>query len=267
MKIVKISKVQEYPMCDQMLASGNYSDTLFDECFIHVELKTVKHLYRIISRKVWEDRSLKIQNSKTCINSNGNIDLYITMSEALSFIYSATPPMLQHKIYDSHKSVDDIIKSLEAFLIDNDKYITYSSLFEVFTKLASNNPEWINFNRIQAGADLINSDNGFGLYIFESTKEIAELISHKTEHGTPFTEFFACGKINLDPKHENIKKFLNIMIDRYYNLDIKFENFAHIGSAMYVAIHVKPNSGAIEDSPLPRVIRDIIKTSYDVVEE
>jgi hypothetical protein len=124
MRITKIEKYKDYPVCDNLLEHGYYSDSLFDQCFIQVTVNIDDNHNAPIYRKLWEDVYIKTSNSITKFNETNELVVGITISEAIGFIYKATPPRFQKSIPDSHKCVDDIIKSLETFLLGDDSILS-----------------------------------------------------------------------------------------------------------------------------------------------
>ena len=87
--------------------------SFFDKCFIEVTVNIDDNLLAPVYRKLWEDVYIKISNSITKFNEAHELVVGITLSEAIGFIYKATPPRFQKSIPDSHRCVDDVIKSVQ----------------------------------------------------------------------------------------------------------------------------------------------------------
>jgi hypothetical protein len=127
-----------------MLKKGIRSERLFNDHRIIVTLD-IDHPKYVFDRWMWESEYLRFDRlSPTIIRPDDDtigFRMALTLSEALDFIYKATPPVLQDKIPESTTNVYDVIECLKTFLLEDNggqqKY--YMSLFEQMTHLKPTN--------------------------------------------------------------------------------------------------------------------------------
>ena len=128
---------------NSLLEKGINSDFVFDKYQISMNIET-QDWTGYIYRTLWETVYIH-QNYSYLINSHDDAsneaiyrvgNLSISLSEALGFIYKATPPRLRHLIPDGTKSVEEVIKSLKAFLMDcnNPEYKHFISIFKEYIR-------------------------------------------------------------------------------------------------------------------------------------
>lgn len=276
MRITKIEKYKDYPVCDNLLEHGYYSDSLFDQCFIQVTVNIDDNHNAPIYRKLWEDVYIKISNSITNFNEANELVVGITISEAIGFIYKATPPRFQKSIPDSHKCVDDIIKSLETFLLGDDSYIAFYSMFYEFAHLTKFDTQWQNFDKIKAGADFITSvlPKGctYGFYVYASTHPISDLAAGKDSNELYASTTMMCAK--LDPSYEFAVRsfckgvlFADELGPKDKSFQIKVDNVHVENGNIYVGLLMKTDvtEGSGTWSYIPEPISGIIKDSYENV--
>ena len=119
-----------------MLSKGMRSEELFNEVGYSINVK-IEHPREIIYRWFWECQYLRLFNlSEIRYESDHtlSLDMNFTLSEAIDFIYSATPPLLQNKILESITTVDDIREVLKTFLFeDSAQQIYYQSKFSAMS--------------------------------------------------------------------------------------------------------------------------------------
>lgn len=159
MRIVEIydsNYAGETNFVNSLLEKGINSDFVFDRCQISMNIET-QDWTGYIYRTLWETVYIH-QNYSYLFHSHDDVsneaiyrvgNLSISVSEALGFIYKATPPRLKHLIPDGTKNVEEIIKSLKAFLMDynNPEYKHFMSIFKEHIRFqpfqtVSNIEEW-----------------------------------------------------------------------------------------------------------------------------
>lgn len=272
MKVTKIEKHKDYPLCDNILEHGYYSDSLFDQCFIQVTVNIDDNIFAPIYRKLWEDTYIKISNSITKFNEAHELVVGITISEAFGFIYKATPAHMQHQIKDGNKSVDDIIETLKAFLLNDNSYII-TSIFSEHIHIGPITTKWDNFDKIKAGADLITSvlPRGctYGFYVYASTHPISDLAAGKDSNELYASTTLMCAK--LDSSHEfAIREFCKdvLFADELGTKDdsfqLKVDNIYVENGNVYVGLLMKTDTtkGYGTWSYIPKPYSRIIKNSY-----
>lgn len=272
MRIVKIEKYNEYPICDTLLEHGYYTDSVFDECFIKVTVNIDGSPTAPIYRKLWEDIYIKIQHSITRLKNDHVLVVGLTVSEAIGFIYKATPPRFQKNISESHKSIDDIIKSLETFLLGDESYISFSSMFFEHAHLNVFDTQWNNFNIIKTGADLVASylerGKSFGFYVYASTHPIPDLAAGKDcEIGSSTTMICTKLDINSTPNIINFCKtalFPDELGEKDASFRMTVDNIHIENNSVYVGLNMSTNTkkGAGVWNYIPNPYSRIIADSY-----
>lgn len=274
MRITKIEKYKDYPVCDNLLEHGYYSDSLFDQCFIQVTVDIGDNHNAPIYRKLWEDVYIKISNSITNFNEANELVVGITISEAIGFIYKVTPPRFQKSIPESHKSIDDIIKSLEIFLLGDNSYIAFCSMFYEFAHLTKFDTQWQNFDKIKAGADLITSvlPRGceYGFYVYASTHPISDLAAGKDSNELYASTTMMCAKLNNELAIRSFCKnvlFADELGPKDASFQIKVDNVHVENGNIYVCLLMRTDvtKGAGTWSYIPKPYSTIIKNSYENV--
>ena len=276
MRITKIEKYKDYPVCDNLLEHGYYSDSLFDQCFIQVSVNIDDNPLAPIYRKLWEDVYIKISNSITNFNEAHELVVGITLSEAIGFIYKATPPRFQKSISESHKSIDDIIKSLETFLLGDNSYIAFCSMFYEFAHLTKFDTQWQNFDKIRAGVDLITtllpSGCSYGFYVYASTEQVSDLAAGKDNNELYASTTMMCSKIDTSfvPGVINFCKdvlFADELRPKDDSFKIKVDNVHIENGNVYVGLLMCTDAtkGAGTWTYIPKPYSTIIKNSYENV--
>lgn len=135
-------KMGDSSFIDGLLEKGIHSDVYFDDYPVRIRLKP-DDWFGYVYRELWETVYLKRPGSsivhKPDINNpntkESEVNLRISLSEAIGFIYAATPPRLQNQIPDSIKSIESIKGLLETFLMDdsNPEKVHYHSIFKDYT--------------------------------------------------------------------------------------------------------------------------------------
>lgn len=275
MKITKIEPHLAYPICDHMLNCGYYSDSLFDKCFIEVTVNIDDNWMAPLYRKLWEDVYIKINGSVTRFSDTHELIVGITVSEAISFIYKATPPRFQKSIAESHKSIEDIIKSLETFLTGDNSYIAFADMFFEHAHLKKFDTQWQNFDKIRAGADLIAAvlpkEQVYGSYVYASTHSIEELSKGKDNVQMGASTTLICTKLDMSFVPGIIdfckKIALNKSFDDDLSFNVKVDNIRLEGAEAYVGclLTVNPREGGGVWTYLPAPYSTLIKNSYENV--
>lgn len=267
MKILEIKPHASYGVCDDLLSEGFYSDALFDKCFIEINIDMSDNVKGIFYRKLWEDNYIKIDHSITRLN--GKIAMIgITLSEAISFIYKATPPRLQYNIKDSHKDIASVIETLKTFLMGEQSYITFTSMFYDHIHLKAHDMKQENFTRLKAGSDLIKStipnDKPYGFYVYASTHSIEKLACGDDLSGKGPYITMACVKLCENNPVEIIDLFNKITDSTFDNsVDVKVDNIKCVDGSLYISIMIviDPQKGSY--NYMPGTFADIIKYSYE----
>lgn len=269
MKIMKIEPHAEYGVCDDLLAKGFYSDALFDRCFIDVTIDIGGDADTIFYRKLWEDTYIKITHPATHINESNFTELVvsITLSEAIGFIYKATPPRLQYNIKDSHKDVATIIETLKTFLMGPQSYITFTSMFYDYIHLKAQDMKQENFAKLKAGADVIKAklspDKLYGFYVYASTHPIETLADGKDMAGMGSSVTMACVKLDKSYTAEMIDLFKKITYDYDDSVIIKIDNIKSTEGSLYVSFMIVIDRSQGSYDYMPQPLAHIIKYSYE----
>lgn len=271
MKIMKIEPHASYGVCDDLLAKGFYSDALFDRCFIDVTIDVGDNVESIFYRKLWEDTYIKIAHPATHINPQNMTELVvsITLSEAIGFIYRATPPRLQYNIKDSHKDIATIIETLKTFLFGEQAYITFTSMFYEHIHLTAQDMKQENFAKLKAGADVIKSklphDKLYGFYVYASTHSIETLAEGKDMAGSGSSVTMVCVKLDKSYTPEMIDLFKKITDYGSYDdsVNVKIDNIKATEGSLYVSLMIVIDSSAGSYDYMPGPFARIIKYSYE----
>lgn len=120
-----------YELTNQLLKRGIHNDRVFEEYCFYMRV-TVRDHIDVLYRILWEQLYLRINRNSRYVGHNQMV-LRITLSEALAYIYDVTPPILQHKIPESIRSIEDIHTLLCGFLTDKTD-INYNYQVSAFTK-------------------------------------------------------------------------------------------------------------------------------------
>ena len=272
MKIMKIEPHAEYGICDDLLEKGYYSDALFDRCFIDVTIDISDNVKGAYYRKLWEDTYIKIAYPKTHVNESNFTELVvsITLSEAIGFIYKATPPRLQYNIKESHKDVATVIETLKTFLLGNQSYITYTSMFYEYIHITPHDTKQENFSKLKTGADIIKSHLGhdklYGFYVYASTHPVETLAEGKDMAGTGSSVTMICVKLEESFSAEMIDLFKKITYDYDDSVIIKVDNVKSVDGALYVSLMIVVDRSLGSYDYMPQPLARIIKYSYENLE-
>lgn len=266
MKVTKIEKYKDYPLCDNLLGNGFFSDTVFDDCFIEISIDISDNPLAPLYRKLWEEKYIKIQKSITKLEKENEFIVGITISEALGFIYKATPTHMQHQIKDGNKSVNDIIETLKAFLLNDNSYII-TSIFSEHIHIGPIATQWDNFDKIKAGTDLITSilprGCDYGFYIYASTNPIFEIRNSKELYSSTT---MVCSKVKMSNLHDFCKMviFGEKLQPKDDSFQIKIDNIYIESDNVYIGLVMSTNStkGAGTYSYIPKPYSTIINNSY-----
>ena len=170
-----------YEFINSLLNKSIFNDYLFEQTFFDISIlidRPVDFLYR----RIWECVYIKRGCSTRTTMNDCIINLRLSLSEAIQYIYTVTPPRLQCLIKDSIKSIDDITQLLHQFLIDDNEgqSITYLSMFKKLTHLESFDTSW---NNDTTCIDVIRqhgNQNGLAGVVVSSSISIPEIVNNET---------------------------------------------------------------------------------------
>ena len=115
---------------DELLYNDIKNDYIFEKAYVSIFIEGANPI-DVLYRKYWED--VYLQNDydhRSSYCDKSKFKMILSLNEVMMYINKATPPRL-HDLIDTIKSVDDIIKTLEEFLIvESDMLITYHSFFK-----------------------------------------------------------------------------------------------------------------------------------------
>lgn len=124
MEILNINALNyDKKFIDPLLKKGLSDDYLFDRVFIELSIKkTTADIVNWFYRLLWESCYIKsTMPSNIHQPKNGELNIIISLSEAIAFIKAATPPIMQSRIPTAIVSVDEIIKTLITFLCEDNR--------------------------------------------------------------------------------------------------------------------------------------------------
>lgn len=104
---------------NNLLSKNIANDYLFENNYFQIQMESTDYaclLYRIM----WENMYLRRKGTMTgsWLRGENNIVITMSVSEAISFIYQATPPALQKNIKNELISIDIITSRLREILIE-----------------------------------------------------------------------------------------------------------------------------------------------------
>lgn len=112
-----------------LLYNGIRNDYIFEKSYITISIEEADPI-DVLYRKYWEDVYLQNDDKHRSFIDKSKFIMILSLNEVMMYINKATPPIL-HNLIDTIKNVDDIIKTLEEFLIvESDMLITYHSFFK-----------------------------------------------------------------------------------------------------------------------------------------
>lgn len=129
-----------------LLSTNKHDDYIFDHVFFKIILdKNAGNIVNYLYRLLWESSYIKSSKMSNTSNNTDDIEIYISLSEAIAIIMQCTPPLLASRISEGTKSIPDIIDTLKVFLMEESKELThYQSIFkkhihlEVFNTIENN---------------------------------------------------------------------------------------------------------------------------------
>ena len=150
-----IAKVGDNELLGEVLRKHINNDAIVDMYYIGVSI-SVDQPEDFFYRNLWETVYLRYPLSVISFDHGyyGNhINILITVGEAISFINAVTPPLFKNKIKELTSSVDEIVKSLETYLMTKNDQLEYNlSVFRKYIHLErfrENTTEY-NFARMKA---------------------------------------------------------------------------------------------------------------------
>lgn len=147
-----IAKVGDNELLGEVLRKHINNDAIFDTCYIGVSI-SIDQPEDFFYRNLWETVYLRYPSSSIRFNRENHIDTRITVGEAISFINAVTPPLFRNKIKELTSSVDEIVKSLETYLMTKNDQLEYNlSVFRKYIHLERfrENITEYNFARMKA---------------------------------------------------------------------------------------------------------------------
>lgn len=252
MKILSISYINndKDSFVYSVLKKGLLIDPLLESTYFEIDIKLDKKdkLIDFIYRLLWERVYLKRNDMSTYDPKENNVKLYISLSEAIGFIYTATPPRIEDQIPDNIKSIDSIIKLLEEFLInDNGDLINYKSLFKNHIRFQQFETHWT-YDKTRAQMLRKFNDSGIISDIELSSVSINDLYKECEDN-----------------------KYITITFHCYTKKDIEdlYNELIYLGNNLEICNVMRDESGSyitvISDDISPSVsLMNIINRTYNI---
>lgn len=195
-------------LVDDLLSKGIHSDGVFEDTFIDVYISDIRDYEKtsinLLYRLLWERNYIKLKGGNTSDipnmrdefdDVNRQCSLVISLSEAIGYIYKATPPILQKDIPGSIRSYDAIISLLKTFLMDtkSPEYVHYLDLFFTHIHFKPFETQW-NMLDQQKRADMIydmKRNTAPVLYIIHSNKPVVKMMKPMSEVALVYGIFVA----------------------------------------------------------------------------
>jgi len=129
-----------------LLSMNKHDDYIFDHVFFKIILdKNAGNIVNYLYRLLWESSYIKSPKMSNTSKNADDIEIYISLSEAIAVIMQCTPPLLASRISEGTKSIPEVIDTLKVFLMEESKELThYQSIFkkhihfEVFNTIENN---------------------------------------------------------------------------------------------------------------------------------
>lgn len=157
MKIIQIEKISNgSKLIDELLSKSLSNDYLFEQCGYYMTIQPSDGLIgyeEFLYRKLWEKVYLRRNdtNLESHMLVDGNIHLFVSLSEAIGLINFITPPALKKYIPESIKTTESISDVLSEYLFDDkpNQQLHYKSEFQRFIKFGKfDTVTTYNFSRI-----------------------------------------------------------------------------------------------------------------------
>jgi hypothetical protein len=122
MKIIRIEKISNgSKLIDELLSKSMSNDYLFEQCGYYMTIQPSDGIIgyeEFLYRKLWEKVYLRRNdtNLESHMLVDGNIHLFVSLSEAIGLINFITPPALKKYIPDSIKTTESISDVLSEYL-------------------------------------------------------------------------------------------------------------------------------------------------------
>lgn len=246
---------------ETLLEKGLFDDYLFEKIFFKLKIK-LADTARLLYRRLWESNYIR-SGMQSHIEDDDCVTLYMSVSEALSYINTVTPPILKHLIVDSAKSIDKIGELIEKLLSDksDNNDIQYNiSVFLQIMKLEKFETVWRN-DTTQMKYLLENNPEQYPhgcCYIIHASKTLSSILStiHDKQDtlSYSYTEplevyaMFSCRN-----KTDDIRALMHILTDHWQivnttdTLDDRYHIIAY---------------GELSDSRSMSLFKKIIEHSY-----
>lgn len=113
------------------LEKGMMNDQLYETNYFVLELEDIEPI-EFLYRRMFETRYLRRKHyNVTPIPENGKTHLQISISEAISFVKAATPPIFQDKVKELYNSLESLSNSLKLYLMEENAELEFHlSLFK-----------------------------------------------------------------------------------------------------------------------------------------
>ena len=152
LNFVPNTKIGDNDLLGEVLRKHINNDVIFDTCYIGVSI-SVDRPEDFFYRNLWETVYSRYPSSSIRFNRENHIDTLITVGEAISFINAVTPPLFKNKTKELISSVDEIVESLETYLMTNNDQLEYNlSVFRKYIHMERfrENVTEYNFTRMKA---------------------------------------------------------------------------------------------------------------------
>ena len=125
-KSIKLLKPSNTEFINSLLEHHQPNNFLFDKCIIALYITNIQP-WKVINRQFWEQVILKrtgddLSPIRIKQITDSDAIIFISLTEALDYIEGVTPPIFKKKVNDTITSVDDVIKMLEMYLMEDNQY-------------------------------------------------------------------------------------------------------------------------------------------------
>ena len=247
---------------ETLLGKGLFDDYLFEKTFFKLKIK-LNDLSRLLYRRLWESNYIR-SGMQSHIESDDSVTLYVSVSEALLYINTVTPPILKHLIADSTKSIDDIGGLIEQLLSDesSNNDIRYNiSVFLQIMKLEKFETVWRN-DTTQMKYLLENNHEqqpcGCCCYVIHANRSLSSILStiRDKRDTTPYPcveplkvyAMFSCRN-----KTDDIRSLMHTLTDHWQIVNVTDT----LDDRYYIVAY-----GDINDSRSMSLFGEIIERSY-----
>jgi len=232
MKILDISynyqnDVKETAFIDSLLARNIPNDYLFEKCCFLVQIDAHDYVC-LLYRLMWETMYLRRKDKAiiSWLQNIGRMSIYMSITEALSFIHQSLPPALKKNLENELVSIEAIQSKLRDILIGTDgteqEEYYKSHFWEIMRFRQFDNPWDFDLSKMHKLYDM-NKEVSLVCQVVSSTGEVKDMIKDN-----PSVFNFTAHKSQLlfmTQKHDDMLRILYYV--RKYGLQIlsiKVEN-------------------------------------------